>query len=187
MGLYFNARSKLLSLDVESNGLHGPAFAVGAVLMSADGKVLDEFSARSEIRGEVDSWVKENVLKSLKNFPVTHKSAKAMRTAFWEWFKVAKEQADFVLVDNGYPVEARFLLQCQDDNIDERYWDHPYPLLDLAGMLLQVGEKPLTVKAKFVQDRIKDEPANRHNPRWDAWVSAHAALKALEISGQLEL
>jgi hypothetical protein len=108
-----------------------------------------------------------------------------MRNAFWEWFKAAKEKADYVLVDNGYPVEARFLIDCQDDDIEARYWDHPFPLLDLAGILLQVGEKPLTVRAKFVEDRIAGVPAMRHNPRWDAWVSALAAFKAFELSGQL--
>jgi hypothetical protein len=110
-----------------------------------------------------------------------------MRSAFWEWFKAAKEQADYVLVDNGYPVEARFLIDCQDDNIDERYWDHPYPLLDLAGILLQVGEKPLTVRSKYAEERLGNQKVNRHNPRWDAWVSVQAALKAFERSGQLEL
>ncbi len=186
MGQYFNGSTKLLSLDVESNGLHGPAFAVGAVIVDAQGKLLGEFSARCPIKGEVDAWVKENVLPPMKDFPQTHASAKAMRTAFWAWFKEAKSLADFVLVDNGYPVEARFLISCQDDNLDERYWDHPYPLLDLAGMLLQVGEKPLTVRSKFAADKIQGQKVMRHNPRWDAWVSAQAALKALELSGQLE-
>lgn len=178
-------RTTLLSIDVESNGLHGPAFAVGAVLIRLDGTIVDEFAARSPIRGEVDPWVNKYVIPPMKDFAQTHRSAKAMRTDFWQWYKQAKEKADYMMVDNGYPVEARFMLSCQDENIDERYWDHSFPLLDLASLLIQVGVKPLAVRYKFVEDMVGDEPVLQHNPRYDAWVSALAAIKAFKLSGRL--
>jgi hypothetical protein len=177
--------TKFLSIDVESNGLHGEAFAVGAVLINAEGKVLDEFLGRCPIKGEVDPWVIENVLPPMEGVPENYKQAKRMRTAFWEWYKQAKSQADYVLVDNGYPVEARFLLKCQDDDLDGRYWDHPFPLLDLASMLVQVGIKPLAIRYKLVAEQI-DNQNQQHNPRFDAWVSALATLHALKLSGRLK-
>lgn len=180
-------KTVFLSFDVESNGLHGPAFAVGAVLMRTDGEILDEFNGRSTIRGQVDEWVEAHVLPALEGWEAEqYPSAKAMRQAFWQWFMGHKDQTDWVLVDNSYPVEVRFLMQCQEDDIASRYWDHPYPLLDVASLLLQVGVSPLTPKAKFVADEVEETKVRRHNPRSDAWVSAHAAIRALKMSSQLK-
>lgn len=175
----------IVSFDIESNGLHGPAFAVGAVQMKLDGTILDEFQARIDIKGEVDPHVTKYILPPMADMPVTHKSAKAMRKAFWEWFKTAQEKSDYVLVSNGYPVEYRFLIDCQDDDIDARYWDHPFPILELGSLLVQVGIKPLAVKFKFVEDEMQGAPVLQHNPRFDAWVSGLAAIKAFKLSGRL--
>lgn len=179
------ADTMLLSIDVESNGLHGDAFAVGAVVMRLDGTITDQFQARSPLNGELDPWVRKHVLPAMKDFVQTHDDAKAMRDAFWAWYKKAKEQADYMMVDNGYPVESRFLLSCQDDDLEERYWDHFFPLLDLSSMLIQVGIKPLAVRHRLVKDQLGSEPNLQHNPRWDAWVSALVAIKALKLSGRL--
>jgi hypothetical protein len=174
----------LLSIDVESNGLHGPAFAVGAVLVRVDGALLDEFTGRCPVEGEVDKWVKQNVLKPMREVPENYDTALKMRDAFWLWFKAAKEKADYVMVDNGYPVEMRFLLQCQADDSEGRYWDHAYPILDLSSMLLMVGIKPLAVKQQLLGDELPAD-SKRHHPRWDAWVSAMVALKAWEMAGRI--
>ncbi|HSX48372.1 MAG TPA: hypothetical protein VLF41_02635 [Candidatus Nanoarchaeia archaeon] len=175
----------LLSVDVECNGLHGKAFAVGAVLIDMTGKIIDEFQARCPIEGEVDPWVQKHVIPPLKDFNQTHRDARTMRDAFWQWYKAAKEQADYVMFDNGYPVEDRFFIDCQDDDIDERYWDHPFPVLELASLLIQVGIKPLAVRYRLVEDEIVGQPNLQHNPRFDSWVSALAAIKAFKLSGRL--
>ncbi len=178
------SETKLLSIDVESNGLHGKAFAVGAVVMKLDGTIVDDFYARSPLEGELDPWVKKNVVPVLEEFPETHRTALAMRDDFWEWYKEAKENSDYFIVSNGYPVEARFLLTCQDDDIETRYWDHAFPVLDLSSMLLMIGVKPLAVRYKFVADELGDSPVLQHSPRFDAWVAALSAAKALRIAGR---
>lgn len=180
-------KTKILSIDVESNSLHGEAFAVGAVLVDCAGTLLDEFSARCPIKGETDEWVVKHVLPSLTDFPETHKTARGMRGAFWDWYKQAKEKSDYVLADNSYPVEDRFLIQCQEDDIDERYWEHPFPLMDLSSMLLQIGVKPSVERNLYVgEDQIDRADILKHNPRWDAWASALAMIKALKQSGRLK-
>lgn len=178
-------KTKLLCLDVESNGLHGEAFAVGAVLIDCTGKILDEYSGRCPLKGEVDEWVQKNVLPVLRDMPEDHKTPKALRKSFWEWYKKAKEESDYVVVNNGYPVETRFLAACQDDDLEARYWDHPFPLLDLSSMLLQVNVKPLAVRHQVVEDELEGQVL-QHHPRWDAWVSALVAIKALKLSGRLK-
>lgn len=176
--------STILCLDVESNGLHGEGFAVGAVVLRLDGTVIDEFTARCPVHGPVDEWVEKNVLPPMEAFKLTHKNSRELRADFWKWFVEAKEQVDFVLVDNGYPVEARFLIQCQEDDLDERYWQHAYPMLELNSLLLAAGIKPLAVRYRMVEDELEGEVL-KHNPRFDAEVSARTAAKALRLSGRL--
>ena len=177
------SQTTLLSFDVESNGLHGPEFAVGAVVMKADGKILDEFKGRAPIEGQIDPWVEANVLPVLKDFPENYPSRSKLRQAFWKWFQAAMAKTDYVLVSNGYPVEMRFLAACQDDDLNKRYWEHPFPLLELHSLLLQVGEDQ---KHQVVTDKVEGTPNLKHNPYWDAWVSALAAFEAFKLSGRLK-
>jgi hypothetical protein len=178
------AESTLLCFDVESNGLHGEAFAVGAVVIKLDGTIVDEFVARCPINGPVDEWVEKNVLPPMHDFKITHKNSLELRNDFWRWFTQSKERVSYVIVDNGYPVEHRFLMQCQADDLDARYWGHAYPLLDVGSLLLSVGIKPLAVKYRLLDDQIAGE-MRKHNPRFDAEVSARAAIKALRLAGRL--
>lgn len=177
--------TKLLSFDIETNGLHGEAFAIGALLMSADGTVTNEFLARCPIKGQVDEWVAAKVIPMLDDFPQTHPNAKAMRQAFWDWYKSVKDEADYVLINNGYPVEYRFLIKCQEDDLEARYWDHPFPMLDLSSLLLQIGVKTSQDKKAFTAELTEGKKSASHNPFWDTWLATVTAFKALRESGQI--
>lgn len=180
-----DANTKLLLFDVETNGLHGAAFAVGALIMDTQGKVVAEFKDSCPIEGEVDEWTAANVLPTLAGYPKESADAKTLRGKFWQWYRQHEGQADYTVVSNGYPVEYRFLLQCQEDDLSQRYWEHPFPLLDLSSLLVQVGVRPLINKPDYVAEKLIGEQINQHNPYWDAWVTGLAALKALRQSGQL--
>jgi len=170
---------KLLSFDIESNGLHGAAFAVGAVLLGSDGHVADEFQARCPIVGPVDPWVTEHVLPSLASLPQTHASAKSMRAAFWPWYRAAAAKADYTLATNPCPVEARFLIACQEDDMKNRYFEHPFPLIDLGTLYVQAGARSPEARDRLVDEVAGDEPKLEHHPRWDALIAARIALKLL--------
>lgn len=177
-------RTRILCFDLETNGLHGDAFALGAVVVDASGKIHSQFVGRSEITGPVDDWVKDNVLPVIGDISIKHHSAKSLRDAFWQWYVPAETDADYVVVCNGYPVEYRFLLQCQEDNLDQRYWQHPFPILDLASLLIQVGES--VGKSKVVNTIIADGGYSRHHPLHDAIVTALAAFEAFRLAGKIE-
>jgi hypothetical protein len=178
-------KTKLLSFDLETNGLHGKAFAVGAVLMDRNGKVHDEFSARSPLVGAVDPWVKANVLPAIADMPITHSSYVDLREAFWKWYVAAEAKADYVLVKNGYPVEYRFLLDCQEANLKERYWQHPFPILDLSSLLIQVGQNPLAHRPKLEQKLATKDEYLQHHPLHDAKLAAMVAFEAFRSAGRL--
>lgn len=178
------SNTKLLSFDLETNGLHGSAFAVGAVVMGADGKVHGQFEGRCLLDGKADPWVKDNVLPVVADMPLNCKNSRELREAFWQWYLRAEPEADYVVVNNGYPVEYRFLLQCQEENLDERYWQHPFPILDLFSLLVQVGQKG--DKSKLMSAIKKREKLVPHHPLHDAKLAALAAFEAFRLSGQLK-
>ncbi|HSX45937.1 MAG TPA: hypothetical protein VLG27_02960 [Candidatus Saccharimonadia bacterium] len=170
--------TKLLSFDVETNGLHGDAFAVGAVVIGADNKTYSEFSGRCPTEGKIDEWVDANVLPAITDIPTNFGSSHELREAFWEWYLEAEQQADYVLVSNGYPVEYRFLLKCQEENLAERYWQHPFPILDLTSLLLGTGQDTSS-KSQLINRIIEDNDFKRHHPLHDAKIAALVAFDAL--------
>lgn len=180
-----SGNTKLLSFDLETNGLHGSAFAVGAVVMDINGKVHDQFTGRCSINGKVDDWVAKNVLPAIENMPITHKSYEHLREDFWQWYLQAEPKSDYVLVNNGYPVEYRFLLQCQEKDIEGRYWQHPFPILDLSSLLIQVGKTNLANKSQLFTDTPGQGKFSKHNPLDDAKVAALTAFEAFKLSGRI--
>lgn len=173
-------QTRLLSFDLEANGLHGPVFAVGAVVVGTDGTVHDKFAARCPLTGPADTWVAENVLPVLGSLPLTHNNSNELRNAFWQWYLPAEAAADYVLVSNGYPVEYRFLIQCQEDDLPARYWQHPFPILDLATIFLATGYDA-AAKTKLLNDIFQAGQMSRHHPVDDALVAALAAFRALRL------
>lgn len=168
---------RILAFDAESNGLHGPAFAIGAVLLDADGEELGTFYAAVQPPEQVDPWVKRYVLPALVESPPTHRTAREMRTAFWDWMAERSEDA-LVVVDCGWPVEAGLLIECIKDDPNRQHRG-PYPLHEVASLLLAAGLDPkgdysLTVLAP------EQRPLHRaHHPLHDARASALVARYAL--------
>ena len=176
--------TKILSFDLETNNLHGQPFAIGAVLIDGHGVVHDSFTARCPIKGEPDDWVKANVIPVIEDMAQTHGSYEDMREAFWRWYVPAEATSDYVLVSNGYPVEYRFLIDCQDANLDERYWQHPFPILDLASLLIAVGQEPGAYKNQLRKKVRKGASFVQHHPFDDAKLAALIAFEAFNVRAQ---
>jgi hypothetical protein len=172
---------KVLCFDIESNGLHGDAFAVAGVLMNSKREILSQFTSRCPIIGPVDAWVSANVLGPMMNMPDTAATARLMRDAFWDWYLQVKPQADMIVAANPYPVEARFLIDCQNDDLPAREFDHPFPYYDLSSLLYSHGFKTPTKRRDFVKKAVRGSSGESHNPLWDAQATAMAALSAAEL------
>lgn len=179
-----NRDTKILSFDLETNNLHGKPFAIGAVLIDGHGTVHDSFTARCPIEGETDPWVKTNVLPAIQEMAETHGNYEAMREAFWRWYVPAEQASDYVLVSNGYPVEYRFLIDCQEADLEERYWQHPFPVLDLTSILVAKGQDSENYKS-YVRKKVRKESSfAQHHPFDDAKMAALMAFEALGARAQ---
>lgn len=172
-----SARPKhYLVFDVESIGLHGEGFAVGFVVLDGDGngEEMGSYScppraARGSLEGH--KWVEANC----PELAITHDAPWQMRQAFWRKWQEWKAAEAVLVADCAWPVEARFLAQCVDDNLLQREWQGPYPLHDLASILLARGQDPLLTRI-----REKSE-LPEHDPLADAKQSARLLCEILRL------
>jgi hypothetical protein len=168
-----------ICFDVESMGLHGPAFAVGAVVYK-NGIEIESFFARAkdfQILHSIDeedfTWIHKNVLPYLES--ATHSDDWKMRDDFWKLWIKHSTQGAVMVADVAWPVEANFLSRCVFHK-SERKWKGPYPLIDAASVFAILGEPPQS-------DRLEDElPV--HHPVSDARRSARKLLEVIRTRRQ---
>lgn len=169
--------------DVESVGLHGEGFAVAGGVYLANGAVQWEFCYACQVDdaagyGEDRAWVKANV----PVLEITHRQPMGIRDAFWlDWLKAKAQFPDIVMAaECGWPVEARFLIDCIGDKMEDRRWKGPYPLMEIASYMATAGMDPM---AKY-QRTPSEMP--EHNPMMDARLSARLLSEALTKLGNVE-
>jgi len=184
---------KYFVFDVESVGLHGPAYAVGYVVVNENGEELDNglFAVKPSTLTPIAPELRDHVFSGYEwicdNCPTlypTHDNHKAMRVAFWDAW--TRNHADLAKMDNGdewfmaadvpWPVEANFLSDCIKDNPLRAFTSAPYPLVDIASVLLANGMDPL---AHYERDP-NEFPV--HDPRADARQSARLLVEALHAT-----
>jgi len=176
--------------DVESVGLHGEAFAVAGGIYIG-GKPVYEFCFDTDpgnaAGGGADrNWVAENVTISDDHCGQNgidrrsifgEKSARGVRNHFWETWMESKRKFPSILMAGEciWPVEARFVLACIDDDKDARNWEGPYPFLEISTMMMAAGMDPMGT-----YERLPSEsPA--HDPLADARLSARLLKEAIDI------
>ena len=174
--------SKYMIFDVESIGLHGEGFAVGYVVVNGDGKTLEEgmlVCDPDEAQGTPVNrrWIEDNV--PAMNTTWVDISPKEVRTEFWKVWQLWKERGATLWADCAWPVEARFLAQCVDDDPKVREWEGPYPLHEIATAALLCGRDPLVTL-----DRLPDEQP-QHNPLNDARQSARVFIEYAREFGEV--
>ena len=132
------------------------------------------FVGRCPIQGEINPWVKDNVLPQMAGILETHSSYEELLGDFAKFYLGNKADAAIV-VHCGVPVESSLLKDAHTMGFIGD-WDGPFPLFDLAGMLAQAGENPTQAgeylkKYDLVCDSAEFE-GGAHNPLFDSAVSA---------------
>lgn len=162
-----------LVFDVESIGLHGEGFAVGWVLVKDGAQILEgRFACSPNAASGHDaarSWVRENIAP----IPANCETPRQVRQVFWETWQRCKEAGALLVADCAWPVEARFLAACVDDDPGPREWEGPYPLHDLASIILAKGGDPLATTERMERE------LPIHDPLADARQSARLLVDVL--------
>jgi hypothetical protein len=160
---------KIFSFDAETNGLWGKAFSI-AVIVYDDGVETARFIGRCPIEGEINSWVAENVLPKMTDISESHDSYDELIKAFAEFYLANKSDAS-IIVHMGVPVESSLLKDAHSCGYIGD-WDGPFPLIDLAGSLLQAGENPTSCDSYVAKFGLEVSEGNSHNPLYDSEVAA---------------
>lgn len=156
---------KIISLDCETNGLGGLAFAVAAVLTDKLGQAAI-WTGRSPISGEVDGWVAANVLPAITDMSENLADYDALVKGWRAWYGQVRAAWPDVLVIGHvvWPVEARFLWDAHQDEP----FSGPYPLLDVAPLLLAAGHDPTSVDGYLDANGLPKPLGSPHHPLYDA-------------------
>ncbi|MEQ1831199.1 MAG: hypothetical protein ABL921_34955 [Pirellula sp.] len=149
--------------DVESIGLHGQSFAVAYIVISKEGKALEEavFACSPDIAigsAQDREWCRANIPPLEK----THSSLPEMRDSFWARWIFWKQEGAVLVAEVAWPVEARFLAACVDDDPESRRWEGPHPLVDLTSLQLLEHGPPLNNRPRL------PEHLPEHHPLADA-------------------
>lgn len=185
----------IMSVDVESVGLHGEGFAAGWAIYNTAaperGVSLHCISAPMPVckDKETATWLAEHLpldrYGRIVALPHLHsyqqvKHPQEVRQFFWSaWLAIRHEGAGRtdidarMLSDCGWPVEANFLSACVSDAPAGRSWQGPYPLLDLGSIIVAKGGDPLEVFART------DSELPEHHPTADALQSLRIYCEAM--------
>lgn len=159
-----NASDRFISLDAECNGLPGRAFAVAMTLSDHTGE-LDHVVYRCPIDQPVDEWVAANVLPAIEDVEINCGRYDGLlynlREKHFEW----AEDGTPLIAHVAWPVEARLLL---DMFPGQDVWRGPYPLIDVASVLLAKGHNPLSVDDYLTARGIPAPDGSPHHPLYDA-------------------
>lgn len=171
--------------DVESIGLHGEAFAVGWVVVDGDGKesssgLIHCPSGAASGTENVREWVNKNCPPISMSEGKYVLSPMRVREEFWPVLQDFKSNGGCVVADCAWPVEAGFLIKCIADDSFVRDFMGPYPLHDLASVILACGGNPSQTFGRLPSE------LPQHNPLADARQSARILIEHLTLAKKLD-
>jgi len=170
---------KVFSFDAETDGLWGNPFAIAAIVYEK-GEEVDRFLARLPDKVVGNEWVRDNVLPTISNIEPTHQSYEGMIRDFSAFYMRHKEGAH-IIAHMGYIVEAHLLREMRRiGGIGD--WDAPFPLNDVAGLLLAAGENPTSVDSYVEKHNLEvvQDFGTTHNPLYDCELAARVFMHLME-------
>lgn len=166
---------RYFSFDAETDGLFGPVFAIGAVVMNQNQEILDQFTGVFSGEPIVDPWVRANCLPVPEDFQA-YSSREALLNAFWNFYARHREDCT-ILADTPFPVEAGLLRACIDLDPQNRMQLSPYPVIDAASVFFAKGLDSDTDRMEF-----SGYIGRKHDPLADAIASAICVIRLLKES-----
>ena len=144
---------KYLFVDAETNGLYGEFITVAMIVTDENGNEIDCFyeGIKIDAKSEYTKWVIDNVLPYLGEYTVRETQEELLKEVWKFWLKW-KGQV-YVIADIPYPVEARLFSKCVEENVEEREFLAPFPLLDLGSMLFIKNKEPLIERDSLLQEQ----------------------------------
>lgn len=183
--------NKIISIDVESDGLYGRPFAIAAVVyeyeteyfvpgsIGSDGirhrtgekrhwKEIERFSKRLPDGAVKNEWVKENVLPAISGVRVTHNHYEDMLSDFATFYHGHKDGT--VLWHMGHVVEAFLFRECVRLGFIGEF-EGPYTPIEVSMTLREHGYDPSSIDAVMTSSDIEKPLGSSHDPLYDCIVA----------------
>jgi|GEM_PF-5445954 len=183
----------ILSIDFESVGLYGLAYAAGYVLSNQEGRIVEKgylscppkTAFSSEDIEDDRMWV-QKIVPHLPKVPPNCKDPAELREKVYQiWRSIydryKNENIDVLVIgDCFYPVEANFFIQVIKDDLLERKYKGPFPFHELATAMALTN-----MKAEDYPRLSSELP--EHNPENDALYCARLFITALQKTALLRI
>lgn len=158
-------KSKYIFLDAETDGLYGKFISIAMVVADHAGNELEHiYVGLSNPEKHIkEKWVLENVLPILGKYE-EYDDEHSLLEAAWSFWR-ANAQNSYVIADVMHPVESRLFAMCVEQDVEERIFQGPFPMLDLSSMLYTVGINPLEAREKLAKPL---DNGMQHNALYDA-------------------
>lgn len=166
-------------VDGETDGLYGEIFAYAAIVADINtGEIVDSIgiyanNIKIESKFVIDNILPVIVSKGMSISRSITNETELMQT-FWRFYNKYREES-IVIADFAAPVEARMFYVAVTKNKPIREFKAPYPLHELATMLLLNGLDPDMNRDSFMEDKMY-----KHNPYVDC-IGTLNILKSEEL------
>ena len=162
---------KVFSVDAETDGLYGLAFAIAATVR-VDGVEVASFSGCVSDAFVSNAWVRENVLPALGDMPITHPTQVHLEESFWQ-FWMANREGSACIAHCGSPVESGLFRRCVERDVTSRQFSGPFPLHELGTLLLSRALDPTSIDSVINEGRLTVPFSGvPHHPMYDAAAAA---------------
>lgn len=175
--------SGIFAVSAVPNGLYGPVWAVGAVVLGAGGghPVTATFEGQLRAGEATDDWTRENAV------PVVHLpeylSRPELLEAFWAFWEKHGPNAACV-ADGGYPAAAGLFRACVRRDAAARWNKGPHPLHELSTALWAVGADPAADRREFCErlDLVPHDPVDDATAAALCWAKVAGMRQAGEFA-----
>lgn len=179
-----NVPNKIISIDVESDGLYGRPFAIAAVvyeyqnvsgaISAAQGFVsshwneIDRYTLRLPDGAVKNNWVRHTVLPAISGMRVTHNDYEDMLSEFATFYHGHKDGT--VLWHMGHVVEVFLFRECVRLGFIGEF-EGPYTPIEVSMTLREHGYDPSSVDAVMTSLDIEKPGGSSHDPLYDCIVA----------------
>lgn len=154
-------------MDAETDGLYGKILTIAVLVAKNSGEVVEYFygGIPNNITNVSNVWVKENVIPILGEYEVFEEETEILNKVWHLWEKYQEKARCFV--DILYPVESHLLWRMVKLELNTREYLGPFPIIDIAGLLLAMGKDPNTDR----QALLGETSGMLHNALFDVQLS----------------
>ena len=146
----------LFFIDAETDGLYGSFLTVAIIVTDRRCNEIERryWGISEDSMVITDPWVKENVIGKFGDYEVCEDEYDLLEKVWTVWKKY-RDKA-YVVTDVMHPVESRLFTECARNDLENRKFEGPFPILDLSSILYAKGYNPIADYSDILEEYDKN-------------------------------